>query len=262
MTDGSNFSERETRDRTLFDEISERYVRKDMLVPHRRARMLRLNQTLGQIGCIDDLKILELGCGAGFSAAYIGDRPAKYVGIDYSEGLIKVARSMNSNDRTEFEVAHIHEYTPNEKFDVVFMIGLLHHLDDPIDTLGHVKKFIKTDGVIVANEPQSGNPLVSWMRRVRKKMDNDYSDEQLEYSKSDLVELFSNAELKEIKVSAQGLFSTPFAEVVFPLQWLANPLSSVSCATDSILERRFNNVLQRLSWNLIVSGKVGGISNT
>lgn len=251
----THLTDRAQRDRALFDQISQRYARKDLIPTHRRARKLRLIQTLAAAGGVDGLRILEAGCGAGYAIDYLGERPAEYVGIDYSEELIGIARRANGGRGRRFEVTNIDDFNPASRFNVAFMIGLLHHLDDPVQTLNRMKRLVIPGGVVVANEPQSGNPMIRWMRAVRKKVDKQYSNEQLEYSKSELETIFSQAGLQDVRITAQGVVSTPFAEVVLPFQFLANPLSAVCCAGDKFLERNFGNYLHHLSWNLIVVGR-------
>lgn len=56
----------------------------------------------------------------------------------------------------------------------------------------------------------------------------------------------------------QGLFSTPFAEVMLKPAILTGRLSALACETDRFLERSFPDKLKRFSWNLIVKGQYGG----
>ncbi|HER27292.1 MAG TPA: class I SAM-dependent methyltransferase, partial [Rhodospirillales bacterium] len=248
MSEPANLSDRQRRDRDLFDQISIDYTRKDVLVPHRRARRLRLMQTLATAAPTADTPILEVGCGAGYAADYLGPASARYVGIDYSEKLIDIARANNSGHGAKFEVTNIDDFKPDNRFQMAFMIGLLHHLDDPVRTLDRLKDLVEPGGLIIANEPQSGNPVVGWMRRVRKKVDEQYSDEQVDYSRQQLQAMYANAGLEDIEITAQGILSTPFAEVVMPMQSLVSPVSALCCAADRLIERVGGRWLYRLSW--------------
>lgn len=255
MDSSAALSERESRDRELFDRIASTYAKKDLKPAHRIARKLRLTQTLKVADFGPAPRVMEIGCGAGFAARYMEGRYGAFVGIDYSEKLISYAREFNRNERATFEVVNINDYEPPEQFDVVFMIGLLHHLDDPAETLTKVLKHLRPGGWVVANEPQSGNPLVSWLRQMRKKVDKNYSDEQLEYARGDLRAIFEKAGLTDIKIVPQGILSTPFAEVSMPAQPLMAPISYICCALDRVLESALSPILYSVAWNLVAAGR-------
>lgn len=251
----AELSGRESRDQALFERVAADYHRKDLLPAHRRARRHRLIQTLRWVELPTDCSILEIGCGAGFAADYLNGRYSQFLGIDYSEELIGYARKYNTSSGVRFEVANVTEFQSEQKFDLILMIGLLHHLDDPEAILTKTSKFLKPEGWVVANEPQSGNPLFQITRNVRMSLDRNYSDEQLQYGKKQLAELFHRAGFAEVQIMPQGLFSTPLAEVAMPLQGLMSPISAALCALDGALERCLGGFLLWPFWNLIVAGR-------
>lgn len=112
---------RERRDQRLFEDIASAYCRKDLLPASRRARCHRLQQTLKAVPSTARPEMLEVGCGAGFSAAYLAGCYGAYVGIDYAEPFIAYARQHNQRHGATFEVGNIKTY---RRFDVVFMIGV------------------------------------------------------------------------------------------------------------------------------------------
>ena len=63
-------TDREAADKRLFDKIAESYVRKDLTTYCRICRKLRLYKTLKNIPK-PITTLLEVGCGAGFSADYL-----------------------------------------------------------------------------------------------------------------------------------------------------------------------------------------------
>ena len=103
-----------------------------------------------------NLKILELGCGAGrwaFSFAHI---VSKYVGVDISERQINYARQKskkNNLSNCTFIEADITKPIPlnGQKFDVIFFGGVLQYLnDDQIAVLLlQCKTWITKSGIIV-----------------------------------------------------------------------------------------------------------------
>ena len=215
-------------------------------------------QTLRIVDLPTACSILEIGCGAGFAADYLDGRYNRFTGIDYSHELIGYARTYNASNGVSFETCNIDDFETDEKFDLILMIGLLHHLADPVTTLTRTMAFLKHGGWVVANEPQSGNPFFQLARKIRMSLDEDYSDEQLQYDKQQLVDMFHRAGLSGIQVVPQGLFSTPLAEVAMPFQAVMTPISTLLCALDGAIERSVGGFLMWPFWNLIVAGRRPG----
>jgi len=249
-------SSHEKTDRNLFNEVAEKYCKKDIYEPCKIARRYRLRTTVSVLPSQKNVSILEVGCGVGFSASYLQGMYSKYVGIDYAENFINYAKKFNDFDNTSFEVSNIKDYSTTEKFDVILMIGVVHHLDNVEDTFKSMLKLLKPGGWIVANEPQSSNLFIQLLRAVRGKIDSSYSEEQIQFSHDDLKALYQGAGLKNLLMIPQGIFSTPFAEVPLKPKFLFLLLSRVAVQCDSFLERYFGVALKAFSWNLIAAGQL------
>ena len=95
---GAAPSELAAADRARFNAIALEYCRKDLSPAASVARRHRLRQTLRPIVLDGKLSILEVGCGAGFSARYLEGMYSSYTGLDYAENLIEYARQHLSGD--------------------------------------------------------------------------------------------------------------------------------------------------------------------
>ena len=199
--------------------------------------------------------MLEVGCGAGFSAAYLAGYYGAYVGIDYAEPFIAYARQHQQGPGVTFEVSNVKTYRSSRRFDVVFMIGVLHHIDNLAETLPAMLTLLKPGGWLVANEPHPGNPLIRLARVIRKRLDPHYASDQQELSAADLQRLYRRAGLVDIRIVPQGLLSTPFAEVILQPQAIMPGLAALACAIDAGLERRLGRRLQPFTWNVIAAGR-------
>lgn len=246
--------ERESRDKSLFDRIAGSYSRKDTLPGQVRARELRLRQTVRAVEGYDNGRILEVGCGAGYSARYLDGMYEEYVGIDYSAELIEVAKLQNHGEGRSFFVSNAKTFASDEPFDMIFMIGVLHHIDDPVQALRNLMSQVRPGGWVVANEPQSSNPLIRAARRLRKNVDENYSDEQEQYSPDELRSIMVSSGLNDVRLVPQGLLSTPFAEVTLP-RVISSPMSMLACFLDPVVERAMPSVSMALSWNLVGIGR-------
>lgn len=245
----------ELRDRELFNRISKDYCRKDLLPAHRIARQCRVEQTMNALPVSSRIDIMEVGCGAGFSAKYLRGIYRKYLGIDYSDELIKFAQVHNAGEGVEFLAINIKDLEIKRRFDVVLLIGVLHHFENIFSLMDHMVTLLKPGGWIVANEPHAGNPVIRLSRAIRKKIDSEYSSKQVEFTISQLHNIFEAAMLKEIKVIPQGLFSTPFAEVIMPLQKITTLISKCVCSIDKTIERKHRYRLSNITWNIIAVGR-------
>ena len=247
-------NKREDNDKKLFDNIASQYVKKDLTSYCRISRKLRLIQSIKDIK--QPIKnILEVGCGAGFSAEYLKGKFIKYTGIDYSENLIKYAIEHNNEIDVHFQCLNINQFETKKKFDVVLMIGVLHHMPNPKNVIKSVSKLLKSDGIIVVNEPQGGNPLIGFLRKIRKKIDNNYSSDQVEFTESEIRSMFEKCG-HEVKTYPQGIFSTPFAETIILPKFIGLPLAFIATTIDPLIEKILSILsINRLSWNMVVHAK-------
>ncbi|HSR31699.1 MAG TPA: class I SAM-dependent methyltransferase [Anaerolineae bacterium] len=106
-------------------------------------------------------RVLEVGCGVGFTACEIGKQyGARVVGIDLSENMIanakKRAQSLSLNDLVEFRVGDVTELPFDDgSFDVVIMESFLNILGEPGligRALQEISRVTKPGGRVGANE--------------------------------------------------------------------------------------------------------------
>jgi SAM-dependent methyltransferase len=246
---------REDADRELFDRIATRYVRKDVNPSSRCARRQRFESTLSVVPMKSSWRVLEVGCGAGFGATYIRGRCREYVGLDHSRELVRLAEERNGGAGTEFVATSITDFETERKFDLVFMIGVLHHLENIEQAMASLVQFLTPGGYLLANEPQPANPIISAMRRLRTALDKEYSSDQMQLDRQTLRRVFAQSGLEDIEVRPQGLFATPFAEMPLKPDWLAAGPARFACRIDAAMESMMSSLLLPLSWNLVVVGR-------
>lgn len=248
-------SEYEQRDRARFDGIAGTTGALDLAAPSRRARRHRLEQSLRVVPRADFGLVIDAGCGPGFAALYLSGRYRRYIGIDYSPQMVAFARKHVTLENVEFVESHLREYLPPEPADLVFMIGVLHHLGAMQEILNHVASWLKPGGWFVANEPQSANPLVRALRGKRPLVDEHDRVREGRLTAPILHEVYESAGLEDVRIVPQGLISTPFAEAPLGPAWLTTPLSRVACVVDSAAETFLSPVLGNVTWNLIAAGR-------
>jgi SAM-dependent methyltransferase len=104
------------------------------------------------------LKILDVGCGAGYISLELARAGHHVVGIDVARSCIDVARkTLASNTFTdgfgslEYRVAPFR--TMEGPFDVVLFSGALHHFEDPGNEVARAREMLSADGFVLCYEP-------------------------------------------------------------------------------------------------------------
>jgi len=73
-------------------------------------------------------RVLDLGCGNGRLFDYLYSKKIYYLGVDFSTKLIASARDKYEKYGARFQVKNILEYRTKKKFDVCFLVAVLHHI--------------------------------------------------------------------------------------------------------------------------------------
>jgi len=77
-------------------------------------------------------KILDFGCGIGHNSQLFSDK--QYIGIEPLESCVRAARRLYKDSRANFLIGDhtMLKLLPGAHFDLVFAIGVLHHIDDHV----------------------------------------------------------------------------------------------------------------------------------
>lgn len=78
--------------------------------------------------------ILELGCGNGSLLTHIANwRPRSITGVDLGDSVLSCESNMKATGYTQFSIiqSDLTTYRNPTKFDIVYCIGVIHHLKDP-----------------------------------------------------------------------------------------------------------------------------------
>lgn len=99
-----------------------------------------------------DEEVLEVGCGSGLVSFQIIPQVKRFVGIDISPKMIKIANSkldQTNYTNAQFMLNNKLDQHQNKLFDKVVLVNVLHVVDHPKDLLGEIKKYIKPSGEVV-----------------------------------------------------------------------------------------------------------------
>ncbi len=102
--------------------------------------------------------VLDVGCGPGTITADIAARvdPARVIGIDSSDEVLEKARAHAKGlglDTVHFEVGDAYALDfDDDRFDIVHVHQMLHHLADPVTALRELRRVCKPDGLVAVRE--------------------------------------------------------------------------------------------------------------
>jgi SAM-dependent methyltransferase len=100
------------------------------------------------LGPLDDIFLVDIGCGTGEDAIAISQRGARVLGLDREIEFITVARNQSAtNDRVEFRTSDVCSTgLPSGGVDIVRYDRVFQHLEHPIRALEEAMRILKRNG--------------------------------------------------------------------------------------------------------------------
>ncbi len=105
---------------------------------------------------LNNLNVLDVGCGGGILSEALAHLNAKVSGIDLSSQAIAAAKvhasKSNFTHPLDYNVISIEDFAGNpqncQKFDVITCMELLEHVPDPSAIIYNIKKLLKPGGTV------------------------------------------------------------------------------------------------------------------
>jgi len=99
-------------------------------------------------------KILDVGCGNGSNMAFIKKKfnPEIY-GIEPSK------KAVNEGQKNGLNIYNgtLNDYKTNQKFDIIYLLHVIEHLDNPKETLTKIMHLLKPNGKLVIGTPNTNS---------------------------------------------------------------------------------------------------------
>lgn len=107
---------------------------------------------------VQNLNVLEIGCGQGGNLKQFYLRGCNVVGVDINESKIKVARDIfskivKSNGSYNFICSNLYDMDEAEKYDVILVHDVIEHVHDKLKLILKVKNLLTTKGILFFRFP-------------------------------------------------------------------------------------------------------------
>ncbi len=112
---------------------------------------LRLGFIQKHLGNLENLSILDVGCGGGILSEALANQKATVTGIDANENLIQVAKlhAAETNATVQYETCLAENFAlRGQTFDVITCMELLEHVPDPEALIKTLSTLLKPGGKI------------------------------------------------------------------------------------------------------------------
>lgn len=112
-----------------------------------------------------DMKILELGCGAGRWVEAFSKFVEYVEGVDFSENAIETAKNnayFKGIQNVNYVSASIFDFEPDKIYDIIYFSGIMIYLndDDFERSVSKFSKYLKSDGVFIVRDSIAFNRAI------------------------------------------------------------------------------------------------------
>lgn len=124
-------------------ELPEEKTRKYRKERFGRERLNLLDSYAGPM--LDDVSLLDFGCGTGFFLDVATDHVASCEGVEISDMERSIAKKSTG--------CQVHKTIPEKTYDVITIFDVLEHVENPLEILYELKEHLNPDGIILAYTP-------------------------------------------------------------------------------------------------------------
>ena len=200
------------------------------------------------------VRILDVGCGAGWLALELARMGHQVTGIDIARKRIDIARDTADKEGVaiDYRAIPLEELRVDEPFDVIVSYGSLHHFPNVEEAVTKISDLLKADGrfLLLENSGSCIRDVVNWCRRAILKRDEESRSPYEDVSTKTLVAAVKK-QFRIEEVTYDLAFSKILAEVYdFAFQRFPSHYSYSLLRGGRILDRLTSDL--GLSWGEVV----------
>jgi SAM-dependent methyltransferase len=119
-----------------------------------------ITEAFRRLGLRAGASILDVGCGTGWTTAFLAEAGYRPTGVDIAPAMLLVARERAERWRVEaeFQEADMEDFSLDRTFDGALVFDALHHSDRPDRVVENVAGHLREGGWVLFGEP-------SWLHR-------------------------------------------------------------------------------------------------
>lgn len=104
-------------------------------------------------------RLLDLGCGSGWTTAMFAASGYNVLGVDIAPAAIRIAAEINAGTGAEFRVCDFENLPFRDEFDIAVLYDCLHHSESVEAVVSGVFRSLRSGGEVVLVEPGRGHHL-------------------------------------------------------------------------------------------------------
>ncbi|MCP4326649.1 MAG: 3-demethylubiquinone-9 3-O-methyltransferase [Alteromonadales bacterium] len=122
-----------------------------------------------------DVKVLDVGCGGGFTSEFMAKKGALVSGIDISEVSINTATEHAKESNLDIDYRSgtaVNLPYDNDSFDAIVCVDVLEHIDDITKAIAEIKRVLKPGGTFLfdtINKTFKSKFIMIWLLENIKK---------------------------------------------------------------------------------------------
>jgi 2-polyprenyl-6-hydroxyphenyl methylase/3-demethylubiquinone-9 3-methyltransferase len=159
------------------------------------------------------LKVLDVGCGGGFSCEFVAARQAQVYGIDRAQNCIAIAKAHAASNGFEIDYqtgfAESLPY-PDNYFDVVLCVDVLEHIADLNQTIAEIHRVLKPGGVFcfdTINRTFRSHLITIWLlEEILEEIPRGIHDWKKFIKPEELTDLMQHNGLSNFEIKGFNLF--------------------------------------------------------
>lgn len=195
------------------------------IYPLRRLNPLRFQYFDRFVSDWNGLRVLDVGCGGGYTCEFLARRGAKVWGIDQSAACIQSAQAHAEQELLSIDYCHgVGEALPwgDRTFDVVICVDVLEHVESPAQTLAEIRRVLKPGGLFcfdTLNRTWQSRLVMIWLLEdLLKEIPRGIHDWKKFITPQELTMLLQQNDFSSISLNGFNLFGSNPVEYFVTLQ--------------------------------------------
>jgi len=177
--------------------------------------------------------VLEIGCGTGFHLINLANYFYSGIGTDLAPAMLDIAKK--NSQRLKIENVHFKiddaetlAKFPNNSFGVVFFVGLLEHLINPLACFQNVWRVLKKGGRLVGITPNKYSPWYYLIGPIFRGKSLKHLSTDRNYSQREINQMLEQTHFTKIQIRHWGLL---------PANDIPNNLFKILAQIETIAEK-------------------------